>query len=216
MSITLATGTQVAIASTYGSASNVSAASNAAECVITVAASHGIVVGDYVEFTSGWDLATSRIFRVKTVATNDVTLEGLNTTSTSLYPAGTGTGSVRRITAWTSITQIQTVGTSGGEQEYTDITTVLDRVRKQMPTTRSAVTIDFVIFDDPSLPWYTVVQTASDTTTPTALRFVFSNGSRLVVNGYYGLQKVPSIASNAPLTHGLAFSSLGDPVRYAT
>ena len=216
MAITLATGTQVAIASTYGAASNVSAATNAATCVITVAAAHGIVVGDFVEFTSGWDLVTGRVFRVSVVATNDVTLEGLNTTSLSLYPAGVGTGSVRRITAWTPITQIQSVSPSGGDQEYTDITTLLDRIRKQMPTTRTAVEINFVIFDDPALPWYSVVSNASDTAAPTAIRFIMANNSRLVLNGYYGLQKVPNIASNAPLTHGLAFSALSDPTRYAT
>lgn len=215
MSVTLATGTQVAIASTYGTASNVTAATNAAECVITVAASHGIVVGDFVEFTSGWDLATNRIFRVKTVATNDVTLEGLNTTSTSNYPAGSGTGSVRRITAWTPITQIQTVGTSGGDQQYADITTIADRTQKQIPTTRSPQEISFTVFDDPALSWYPIVTAASDNSTPTAVRFTFPGKGPLVANGYWSLQKVPTIASNAPLTANISFSSLAEPMRYA-
>lgn len=216
MAITLATGTQVAIASTYGSASNVTAASNAAACVITVAAAHGIIVGDFVEFTSGWDLATGRIFRVSNVATNDVTLEGLNTTSTSNYPSGSGTGSVRRITAWTQITQIQGIASSGGDQEFTDITTIADRIRKQMPTTRSAQEITLTVFHDPSLSWYTPVQAASDNTTTAAIRFIMSNGSRLVANGTWSLQDVPSINANAPLTAQVTFSSVAKPTSYAT
>lgn len=216
MAITLATGTQVAIASTYGTASAVSAATNAAECVITVAAAHGIVVGDFVEFTSGWDLATGRIFRAKTVVTNDVTLEALNTASTSSYPAGTGTGTVRRITAWTQITQVQNVGTSGGDQQYTDITTIADRTQKQIPTTRSPQEISLTVFDDPALAWYSVVGTASDSSTPAAVRFIFPNNSRLVANGYWSLQKVPTINANAPLTANLAFSTLAEPTRYAS
>ena len=216
MSITLATGTQVAIASTYAAASNVTAATNAAECVITVAVGHAIVVGDFVEFTSGWDLATGRIFRVKTVVTNDVTLEGFATTSTTNFPAGSGTGSVRRITAWTQVTQVQNVGTSGGDQQYTDVTTISDRTQKQIPTTRSPQEITLTVFDDPSLSWYAPVQTASDGSTPAAVRFIFPNNSRLVANGYWSLQKVPNINANSPLTAAINFSTLAEPTRYAS
>ena len=216
MAITLATGTQVAIASTYGAASNVSAASNAAACVLTVAAAHGIIVGDFIEFTSGWDLATGRIFRVSAVATNDVTLEGFNTTSTSLFPAGAGVGSVRRITAWTPITQVQNVTTGGGDQQYADITSITDRTQKQIPTTRSPQEITLTVFDDPALGWYAPVQTASDTSTPAGVRFIFPNNSRLVANAYVSLQKVPSINANAPLTAAISLSTLAEPTRYAT
>jgi hypothetical protein len=216
MAITLATGTQVAIASTYGAPSAVTAATNAAACVVTLAVGHGTVVGDFLEFTSGWDLCTGRIFRASAVSTNDVTLEGLNTTSTSNFPAGTGTGSVRRITAWTTISQLQTVSTSGGDQQYADITSITDRIQKQIPTTRTPQEITFTVFDDPSLGWYAPVQTASDGSIPAAVRFIFPNNSRLVANGNWSLQKVPNINANAPLTANLNFSSLAEPTRYAT
>ena len=137
MAITLATGTQVAIASTYGTASNVTAATNAAECVLTVAAGHGIVVGDFVEFTSGWDLATGRIFRVKTVATNDVTLEGFNTTSTTNFPAGTGTGTVKEDTPaqTTASGTLTAIVVGSGTPTHTDRD---GRVRVQFPWQRGA------------------------------------------------------------------------------
>ena len=129
MAITLATGTQVAIASTYGTSVAMSAITNASEAVATLAAAHGVVVGDFLEVTSGWDLLTGRLVRVKTVVTNDVTFEAINTSSVTNYPAGTGVGSIRRITAWTSITQIQGLSTSGGDQSFADITTITDRTR---------------------------------------------------------------------------------------
>ena len=44
---------------------------------------HGVVVGDFVELTSGWDLANGRVFRVSAVATNDITFESINTSSTT-------------------------------------------------------------------------------------------------------------------------------------
>ena len=83
MAITLATGTALSIASTYGASVNMTALTNAAEAVATLAVGHGCVVGDFLEVTSGWDLLNNRIVRVKTVATNDITFEGINTVSTT-------------------------------------------------------------------------------------------------------------------------------------
>ena len=94
MSVTKTSGTQFAIGSTYGSASNMTAITNANPAVATLAGGHSVVVNDFIELTSGWDLANGRIFRVSAVATNDVTLEGFNATDTSKYPAGTGTGTI--------------------------------------------------------------------------------------------------------------------------
>ena len=192
------------------------ALTNASEAVATIATGHGIVVGDFLEVTSGWDLLNNKIVRVKTVVTDTITFEGINTVSTSNYPAGTGTGSIRRITAWTNITQVQAIDTSGGDPNFADITTIADRTQKQVPTTRSAQQITMTVFDDPSLTWYPFAVTASDTLVPTGLRIIFPGNSRLVANGYYSLQKTPTVAINAPLTSSLGFSAVADPVRYST
>jgi hypothetical protein len=216
MAFTLATGTQAAVATAYGSASNVTGATNAASAVLALAAGHGTVVGDFLEYNSGWDLATGRIFRVSAVATNDVTLEGLNTTNTTNFPPGAGTGTVRRITTWTPITQIQSIETSGGDQQFADITTIVDRTQKQIPTTRTPQEINMTVFDDPSLPWYAPLVALSDSSAFAALRFVFPNGSRLVANGYWSVQKTPTVAANQPLTAQIGFSALAETTRYAT
>lgn len=216
MAITLATGTQVAVASTYGAGFTITAISNANPAVATLSASHGVVVGDFIEITSGWDLLNKRVVRVSNLATNDATLEGINTSSTSNYPAGSGTGTGREITAWASITQVRSVSTSGGDLNFADITTISDTTQKQVPTTRSAQQIDFEFFDDPTLSWYVTAQTASDTNAITAIRIIFPNATRLLGNGYLSLQKNPTIEVNAPLTARLGFSSVADLVRYAT
>lgn len=216
MAITLATGTIVAIASTYGSAVNMTAITNASAAVATLAAAHGVVVGDFLEVTSGWDRLNGRIVRVSAVSTNDITFEGINTSSTSLYPAGTGTGTIRRITAWTNLSQITSgISVSGGEQQFADITTLTDRTQKQIPTVRGAVNVTLPLFDDPSLGWYSTVQTASETATATAMRMIFPNNSRLVANGYWSLQTVPTI-EDSTLRGSISISFVADPTRYAT
>lgn len=216
MSITLATGTQVAFASTYGTGFTVTAITNANPAVATLSSSHGVTVGDFIEITSGWDLLNGKVVRVSAVSTNDVTLEGVNTSSTSLYPAGSGTGSGREITAWTSITQIQSVAGGGGDQQYADISTIADRIQKQTPTVRTAETIDMTVFYDPSLTWFGLLDTASLTGAQTALRFVFPNASRLLVNGTFSLKKTPSINVNAPLTTVVSFSAVAESVAYSS
>lgn len=217
MSITIATGTAVAIATAYSSAIAMSAITNATEAVATVAAGHGYVVGDILEVvTSGWDLLASRLVRVKTVATNDITFEGIDTTSTSRYPAGSGAGTVRKVSTWTSVPQIQNVDTSGGDQNYADITTIADRTQKQVPTTRNPILLNLTVFDDPTLSYYASAVSAAESAANIGLRIVFPNNSRVLANCYISVQKTPNIAANSPLTAQISFSALAEPTRYAT
>lgn len=216
MSITLSTGSVIAIASTYGAAVNMTAITNAAEAVATLAASHGVIVGDYLEITtSGWDLLASRVVRVKAVSTNDVTLEGISTTDTSKYPAGTGAGTIRRITAWTNVGQIKDVDTSGGELEFTDVSTITDRVRKQMPTVRSAMQTTLVLFDDPALAGQVAIQAANDASTPAGLRISYANGGKMVGNGYWSISP-PNLKTGEALTNSVGISYVAETKRYAT
>jgi len=194
MAITLAVGTTVAIASTSGAAKTMSAISNAAEAVATLEASHGVVENDIIEVTSGWQRLTNRIVRADSVATNDVTLEDIDTSSTTYFPAGTGTGSVREITAWTQITQLtREINFSGGEQQFADITTLDDVIDQQIPTRRSPITVSLPVFFDGSLSYVAVVRAAGNTATLTAVRFTFPNGSKLYANAYWSYQEVPTI-----------------------
>lgn len=216
MSITSSVGTAFYIASTYGSAKNMTAITNANPAVATLAAAHGVIVGDILEVTSGWDRLNARLVRVSAVATNDVTFESIDTSSTTNYPAGTGTGTVRTISAWTQITQITAdFSVSGGGQQYADVTTLSDRTQKRIPTVRDPIDITLPLFDDPSLSWFTTVNTASEASTVAGLRIVFANSSRLLANGYWSLRKTPTVADNT-LRSEIAISLASDPTRYST
>ena len=216
MSIKLATGTQLAIASTYGTGFTITAITNANPAVATLSAAHGVIVGDIIEVNSGWDLIDKRLFRVSAVSTNDVTLEGLNTVSTTDYPTGAGAGTGREITAWTSITQIQSLETSGGDLNFADITTIADRTQKQIPTTRSPQQINLVLFDDPALAGYAAALAASTANALTGLRLVLPDSSRVLANGYWSLNPTPQINVNQPITAQLGFSAASLVTRYAT
>lgn len=216
MAITLSTGVALSIAVSYGSPVTMSAISNAAEAVATIAGGHSIAVGDYIEVTSGWDLLDGRVVRVKTVATNDITLEGVDTSNTTRFPSGSGTGSVREVTSWSSVTQLKSISGGGGTQNYADVSTLSNLTQRQVPTTRAAVTMDVEVFDDISQAWCAHVQSATDSATPYAVKMAFPNGAKMVGNAYWSLASVPGIAANEALTLGLSLSFSALPIRYAT
>jgi len=219
MAKTLATGTVIAVAKTYGPSVNMTAITNSVaggEAVATLAAGHACAVGDYIEVSSGWGKLDGQIHRIKNIATNDVTLEKFDSNNTTNFPAGTGNGSIRRITAWSNLSQVKTLGTSGGDQQYADVTAIDDVVERKIPTIRSAVTADYEVYDDPSLAWYGDVGVASDSSTPYGIRYSFPNGSKLVASAYWSLMKVPQVAKNEALTTKISVAFSAAPMRYTT
>jgi hypothetical protein len=205
----------VSIASGYGAEKDMTAVSNASEAVATLEASHGVVENDYLEVTSGWSRLNARIVRADSVSTNDVTLEDINTTSTTLYPAGTGTGTVREISGWTQLSQILGVSSTGGEQQFATYQFLEADAEVRIPTSKSAAGITFTIADDPTLAGYILAKTANDDRLPRAVKIVLANGAILLYNAYVSLSTVPSLNVNEPMSTQVTLSLLAEPTRYS-
>ncbi|WP_306602497.1 phage tail protein [Azonexus sp.] len=216
MSKTLATRIKFSIAKTYGAAVAMSAISNAAEAVATLAAAHGAVAGEYVEIQSAWPALNGRVVRIKSVDVNEVTLEKINTVSADKYPAGSGIGSIRRITAWDRLSQVNGVSTAGGEQQYSDATDMDDEFEIKLPSIKSAKTTTLKFFDDPSLPWYPTVEAACEAKIPTALLVELPNGAKSVSNAYWSMSDEPTMEKNQALVSTITLAMSAPTVRYAS
>lgn len=219
MAKTLSTGVIFAIASAYGVAKTFSSLSNVSEAVASFAADPSLSAGDYIEVTSGWGRLNGRVVRVKSVSGSGpylVTFESIDTTSTTRYPTGTGTGSVRKVTAWTNLSQIKDVAPSGGDLSFADVTDLEDVVERKMPTTRSASSLALTVYDDPSLAWYAPVQAASDSATPVGVKITYANGSINVGNAYWSLQSIPNVSKNEAMTTKVDMAYSAQPIRYAS
>jgi hypothetical protein len=214
MSVALPNGATIAIAASYGTTKQMTALTNATEGVATLEASHGIIVGDVFELTSGWSRLTDRIVRAKTVSTDDVTLEGVNTSDTTLYPAGTGTGSIREVLTWQQIQQVLDANTAGGEQQFTNYSFLEDAFERQIPTNRSPQSITLQIADDTTLPHYNVLATADDDRKKRAIRIVLPGGSVLYYNAYVSMNRTPSLTKNQVMALTVNLSLLSQPTRY--
>lgn len=216
MALNLPNGSSVAIASTIAASKAMSAVSNAAEAVATLEAAHGVVVSDILIVSSGWSELDQRVARASAVATNDVTLEDINTASTLRFPAGSGIGSVREISAWTAITQILEFDTVGGDQQFFQYQFLESYSQRQIPTVRSPQSINMALGDDQSLPWYDVIVAAAEGGAPVPMRITLPSGAKLFYNGYWSINKTPRMSVNNAMAVDVTFAFAAELTRYAS
>lgn len=215
MAVSLPNGSTVALASGYASAKTVTGITNASPGVASCTA-NGYSNGDYLEVTSGWAKLTERIVRVSGAATDAFSLEGIDTTLTTLYPAGTGGGTVRKISGFTQLTQIMDSTSDGDEQQFETYQFLESDRQRRIPTTKTPAGIKFTIADDPSLAGYLLAKQANDDRVPRAVLITLSNQAKLLYNAYVSLSVIPALTVNRVMTLQVTLSLLSDPVRYAS
>lgn len=215
MAFSLPNGVTFAVATAYASSLTVTAATNATETVLTV--TNSLTAGDYVEVTSGWNRLNGRIFRLKAATGTTVTLEGIDadTSSTTNFPAGSGTGSIRKINTFTQISQVLECTSTGGEPQYTTFSLLEEDYDRQIPTTTSAQSLSMSIGDDPTLPGYIALKTIARSRAATALKATFPNGSIIMYNGIFALDETPSMTKGNVMAVNAGVALQGRPVRYS-
>lgn len=220
MAVYLPNGSKFYIGTAYGATKTFTSASNAAECELSFAADPALITGDYFEITSGWEEISGNVYRVKSAAgagPYTVVIEGLDTTDTDMFVSGGGVGTVREVSTWTEITQVEAPSTSGGEQQFITYQPISANRERRLPSYRSAQGIQLSFFDDPTLAWYSYVLAASiDNQNPYAVKFDLKSGAKIVAAGYWSLQKMPSMAANTPMKANIDVALVNDAVRYAS
>ena|SRR5688572_14329630 len=207
-------GATIALATTYGAEKDATAVSNANPGVATLEASHGVATGDFFEFTSGWSRLNQRIMKAGTVATNDVPLTGINTTDTDDYPIGTGTGTIREITAFTQISQILGFETSGGEPNDVTFSYLEENFERSLPGAASAQKLTITIADDATLAGYIALAAASESRALTALKMTLPTGAVILYNGIVFLNETPNVTKGQPMRVVATLSLQSKPTRF--
>ncbi len=171
------TGSTFYIATAFGSALTTTAVTNAAEAVVTSAA-HGLANGDIVEVTSGWGRLQLRAARVKGVATNTFTLESMDTSNLSFFPAGAGIGSVRKVITLQQITTVMNPTASGGEAKKVTYQFTESDVEYTINDGFSAVSRSLELdADSIGSAGYVAVKTLTDVQSNTILKTMTKSGS---------------------------------------
>lgn len=215
MSISLPNGALVAIASGYTTATTAfTSVSNAAPPAVLV--TNTFTTGDFVEVTSGWSRLTQKVVRLSVASGTGFSLEGIDTTLTTIYPALGGVGTARKISGWTQLSQILSSSSSGGEQQFLEYQLLEGDSQKRIPTVKSAAGLTFSVADDPTLAGYILASAANDDRLPRAVRITLPSGAVLLYNAYVSLNKTPSLAVNEIMSCEVTLSLLAEPVRYAS
>lgn len=214
MSAIFPNGTIFSIATAYAAAKTITALSNANPGVATSNA-HGYTDGNILELTSGWPLLDGRIARVDNSDTNTLEIEGIDTTSTSKYPAGAGIGSARLVSSWAALSQVTNSQSSGGEQQFAQWIYLEDGIQRQRPTFKNAKSLQLTLLYDPSLAWYNALIAADELGTPHALRAALPNGNFIYYNMYVGFDGEPTLNINENMACVATFSHAARFIRYS-
>lgn len=212
------TGTTVFVASAFAAALPFTSASNATETVLSMASTSGLAVNDIVEVTSGWGRLNGRAARVKAVVANtSITLEGMDTTSTTFFPAGSGAGSVRKVTTFTQITQITGISSSGGDPVTVDYKYLESDVRYKINDGFNGS--DYTLTMDADAigsAGYTALKNLTDVQTNTIVRVVTRSGQQNLIPGTVALNEAVQMNDGQINTVTASISGNNRLTRYAS
>lgn len=205
-------GSRFQFSTTLATAKTITALTNANPAVATSTA-HGFSTNDEIVLTSGWEDANSTVYKVTMIDANSFSIQGLNTTSTALFPAGTGIGTAQKISAYTDIPQVLTISSSGGDARYTDVQLLASRNALKIPTGFNATTTTLTLAHDPSQVSYQAMVDISRTTAKVAFKVIGSGGTEYGF-GYMSVSEVPSRSANQVNSVTVAISYLGRTITY--
>lgn len=206
----------VAPAASIGVAKTTTVVTNASEAVVTSAA-HGYTAGDVVLVSSGWGRLNKRIFRIKTVTINDFVLEGQDTTNTTFYPAGVGTGSVQKLGSMTQITSVMNPQSTGGDPKTVNYKFVESDVEFSINDGFSATGYTLELDADAiGSAGYTALKALTEVQTDTVLKMVSRSGALIFQPCTVALNEAVSLQDGQINRVKCAFNGNNRLTRYAS
>lgn len=205
-------GSKFQFSTTFAAAKTVTVATNANPAVLT-STTHGYLTNDEFLFTSGWEDATNSIFKANVLTADTLGVLGLNTTNTAFFAAGTGVGTMQKVSGWTDIPQVLTISNSGGDARFTTVQPLASRNGIQIPTGFNAATTTLTLAHDPLLANYQTMLDISRSLTKVAFRIVGSSGTTYGY-GYMSVSEVPQKSAGQVDQVQCAISMLGRTISY--
>lgn len=199
-------GSTVSVSSGYGESITITAASNATEAVLTVSSAEGIKTGDIVIISDSWSTLNGPK-RVKAVSASNITIEGFDSTDKSKFSAEDGTGTMKKVTGWTQIKRITTVGIEGGDQQSTSIQFLEDDQAISLDTFKNPYIITYTLAYNADAKHHGLLLGYDDSKELVAVRFY---NKRAEQDRYYlattSYKEIPDTAVNEVETTSVRFS----------
>lgn len=206
-------GSAFNFSTTFASAKTITVATNANPCVMTSVA-HGYTTGDEILLSTSWEDATDSVYKITVLTADTFSVDGLNTTSTSFFPAGSGVGTAQKISGWTAIPQILSINSSGGDARFTTITPLAKRNALNIPTGFNAQSVTLTLGHDAAQAAYITMLGIARTLTKCAYKQVISGGAYTYGYGYMSVSEMPKLNVNNANTVDAALTIIGRSVSY--
>ena len=209
------TGTIFSLATVFAAAKTVSAISNAAEASVSCTA-HGFDVGDVVQLYSGWGRLNRRVGRIKSKTADAFVLEGINTTNAEFFPAGSGGGTVRKVTTFQQINKILNPSNSGGEAKNITVKFLESDVEENINDGFTAITETFDIdADEFGQASYAALVNLSEVQTDTVLKKTLKSGSTIYTPCRVAFNENVKLADGSIMTNTVSINGNGRLTRYS-
>lgn len=206
-------GSSQQFSNTFAAAKTIAAITNANPAVATCTA-HGYATGDEILLTSGWEDATDTIYRVTVLTADTFSIQGLDASNTGFFPAGTGAGSAQKVSGWTTIPQVLSISSSGGDARFTDVTPLSKRNSIRIPTGFNATAMTLSIGHDAANANYITMLGISRNLSKVAIKQVISGGAVTYGYGYMSVSEMPKLNVNQVNTVDCAITILGRSISY--
>lgn len=213
MAYRLPNGSTIDVAATYTDKKEITI-SNANPAVVTSTA-HGLNDNDIILIEGlGWTKLNNRTFRINSVDENTFELENVDTTDTTRYPTGAGTGSCKGVLTFLQIPQVLTVEYSGGEQQFYTFQFLEDDDERQLPTNKSASSMTINVADDPDQPFVKVLEAYDESREIQVFRLNLVNGDSILYPAVPSITATPTLNVNSLMERVITLAMQGRISRY--
>lgn len=207
-------GAKFLFSTTFAAAKNITALSNANPAVADSTA-HGYATNDEFLLQSGWEDASDAVYKLTNTGANNFSVQGLDTTDTSWYSAGTGIGTAQKISNWVEVPQVLTIQTQGGDPRFTTIQPLARRNAINVPTGFNATSITLGLGYDPANANYQTMLQISRTLKKVAFKMQLAGGQLAYGYGYLNVSEVPGLNVGQANQVQASFSLLGRAIGYS-
>jgi hypothetical protein len=154
--------------------------------------------------------------RIKSVLTDSFVAEDINTTNTEFFPAGSGGGTVRKVTTFTQINKILNPSNSGGDPKNVVVKYVESDVEETINDGFTAITESFDIdADEFGGAGYEALRDLSEVQTDTVLKKTLRSGSIILTPCRVALNENVKMTDGQVITNSVSINGNGRLTRYS-
>ena len=209
-------GTRVYYSATFASAKTITAVTNASPDAVATSTSHGYVDNDIILLDSGWEDADDSLWKVDQQDANTFKILGLDSSNTTFYPAGSGTGSSQLVSSWVEVPQVLNVQSSGGDPKFGVVEPLARRNAISQFIGFNPVNITLTLGHDPANATYQSMLGYSRVGTKLAFKIVGGSGGVAYGYGQMGASEMPRYQRGQANSVDVAIAVQGRLISYSS